>query len=160
MTASPLLQKQANSQTPSRVAQRQLKVFFPRDPRIEEDFTRVEPVLRTTSSQSLARVAIEQLIAGPTSRERTRGLIGTIRLTGSSNCGRDFTLSINNGVARLKFCKTFIYGGVGDVARTKSSINATLLQFSNIKSVIILDKNGKCWADDSGENTCLRSAQN
>lgn len=156
LDASPLHQKQAVSPTPSRVTQTQVKVFFPRDPSIEQDFTRVEPVLRTTSSPSLARFAIEQLIAGPTRQERTRRLISTIRLTGSSNCGRDFNLSINNRVARLQFCKTFIFDGVGDVARTKSSINATLLQFPTIKSVIILDKNGDCWADDSGDNTCFR----
>ncbi len=156
LNASPLRQKQAVPPTRPQVARTQVKVFFPRDPSIEEDFTRVEPVWRTASSQSLARFAIEQLIAGPTRQERTRRLISTIRLTGSSNCGKDFTLSISNRVARLQFCKTFIYDGVGDVARTKSSINATLLQFPTIRSVIILNKNGKCWADDSGENTCLR----
>lgn len=156
LNASPLRQKQAVPPTPSQAAQTQVKVFFPRDPSIEEDFTRVEPVWRTTSSQSLARFAIEQLIAGPTRQERTRRLISTIRFTGSSNCGRDFTLSVNNRVARLQFCKTLTQGGVGDVARTKSSINATLLQFPTIKSVIILDKNGNCWADESGENMCLR----
>lgn len=155
LNALPLRQKQAVPPTPSRVAQTQVKVFFPRDPSVEEDFTRVEPVLRTTSSQSLARFAIEQLIAGPTRQERTRRLISTIRFTGSSNCGRDFSLSINNQVARLQFCKTLIQGGVGDVARTKSAINATLLQFPTIKSVIILDKNGNCWADESGENRCF-----
>ena len=88
--------------------------------------------------------------------EKIQGLSGTIKLTGNSNCGSDFSLSINQKVARLRFCKTFTSGGVGDVARTKSSINATLRQFSTVKSVVILDKNGNCWGDESGENLCLR----
>ncbi len=155
LAASALSQTSAPSTTPARVTQTQVKIFFPKSN--QQDFTKVESVLRTTSSPSLARFAIEQVIAGPTSQEKAKGLMGPIRLTGTSNCGKDFTISINNGVARLQFCKTFIYGGVGDVARTKSSINATLLQFPTIKSVIILDKNGKCWGDESGENRCLRT---
>lgn len=136
-----------------------VKVFFPRNLKNEEDFTKVKPVFRQTNSNvNLPRFAIKQLIAGPTILEKIQGLSGTIKLTGKSNCSSDFNLSINQQIARLQFCKDFPSGGVGDVARAKSSINATLRQFSTVKSVVILDKNGKCWGDESGENLCLYPA--
>jgi hypothetical protein len=158
-TSQTYISRHKSSTKRTKNTQTTVKVFFPRNPNIEEDFTKVEPVARRIRANSnLSRFAIEQLIAGPTSQEKSKGLIDTIKLTGKSNCGSDFTLSINQQVARLQFCKNFPSGGVGDVARTKSSINATLKQFSTVKSVVILDKNGNCWGDESGENLCLRPA--
>jgi hypothetical protein len=153
------LTKQASPavSVPAPATLKKVQVFFPK--RNSEDFTYVEPVLRTTSSQSLAQFSIEQLIAGPTSQEKARNLIAPIQLRGSSNCGKDFTLSISNGVATLRFCKSVLSSGSGDDARQKSSINATLKQFSTINSVIILDRNGKCLSDQSGENTCLKKPE-
>jgi hypothetical protein len=142
---------------PAPATLKKVQVFFPK--RNSEDFTYVEPVLRTTSSQGLAQFSIEQLIAGPTSQEKARNLIAPIQLRGSSNCGKDFTLSISNGVATLRFCKSVLSSGSGDDGRQKSSINATLKQFSTINSVIILDRNGKCLSDQSGENTCLKKPE-
>jgi hypothetical protein len=137
--------------------QKKVQVFFPK--RNSEDFTYVEPVWRTTSSLGLAQFSIEQLISGPTSQEKARNLMAPIQLRGSSNCGKDFTLSISNGVANLRFCKSVLSSGTGDDGRQKSSINATLKQFSTINSVIILDRNGKCLSDQSGENTCLKKPE-
>lgn len=146
-----------HSKTSSKPTKTKIKVFFPKNPKSEQDFTKVTPVFRqTNSSNNLSKFAIEQLIAGPTMMEKIEGLRDTIKLTGKSNCGSDFSLAINQQVARLQFCKTLTSGGVGDVARTKSSINATLRQFSTVKSIVILDKNGNCWGDESGENLCLR----
>ncbi len=144
---------------PVKATPKKVKVFFPKDPQSGQDFTYVEPVLRTTNSPSIAQYAIEQLISGPTSQEKARGLIDPIEFQGSSNCGKDFTISINNGVAKLKFCKSVISAGIGDDARQKSSINATLKQFPTINSVIVLDKNGNCLSDQSGENFCLKKAE-
>jgi hypothetical protein len=79
-----------------------------------------------------------------------------IRLTGNSNCGQDFMLSVDRGLARLKFCRQVISGGIGDDARAISSINATLKQFPLVKEAIILDRNGNCFGDQSGENMCLK----
>jgi hypothetical protein len=149
--ASPVVSAQAPA------TQKKVQVFFPK--RNSEDFTYVEPVWRTTSSLGLAQFSIEQLISGPTSQEKARNLIAPIQLRGRSNCGKDFTLSISNGVATLRFCKSVLSSGVGDDGRQKSSINTTLKQFSNINSVIILDKNGNCLGDQSGENSCLKKAQ-
>ena len=145
---------------PVKAAPKKVKVFFPKNPQSGQDFTYVEPVWRTTNSPSIAQYAIEQLIAGPTSQEKARGLIDPIEFKGSSNCGKDFTISITNGIAKLKFCKSVLSAGIGDDARQKSSINATLKQFPTINSVILLDRNGNCLSDQSGENTCLKKAEN
>lgn len=133
-----------------------VKVFFPKDPSPRENFTYVEPVWRRTTSAGVAQFALEQLIAGPTRQEQAIGLRGPIRLQGRSTCGKDFTLAINTGVARLKFCRPVVSAGVGDDARLNSAVSATLKQFSTVRSVIILDHRGNCLGDMSGENLCLR----
>lgn len=56
----------------------------------------------------------------------------------------------------LKFCRSVVSAGIGDDARIKSSLTATLKQFSSIRSVILLDRNGNCLGDMSGENRCLK----
>jgi hypothetical protein len=132
-----------------------IKVFFPKTPQSNNNFSYVEPVSRTTRGQITARFAIEQLIAGPTRAERQNGFTPAIELSGTSNCTSNFKLSISQGVARLQFCRTVASAGVGSDARSKSALTATLKQFSSIKSVIILDKNGNCFGDMSGENRCL-----
>ncbi|MBD1927224.1 GerMN domain-containing protein [Trichocoleus sp. FACHB-90] len=144
-----------SAQAPAAV--KKVKVFFPKNPQSGQDFTYVEPVLRTTSSASVAQFAIEQLIAGPTSQEKARGLVAPIQLRGNSNCGSNFSLSINNGVAKMRFCKQVVVAGVGDTARQQSSITTTLKQFSSVRTVILLDKNGNCLNDQSGNNLCLRN---
>ncbi|MEP0871717.1 GerMN domain-containing protein [Trichocoleus desertorum AS-A10] len=132
-----------------------VKVFFPTS-RSQQDFSYVAPVVRRTQTQGVAQFAIEQLIAGPTSQERQQGFRAPINFQGSSNCGRDFKLAVSTGVAKLQFCKQVVSGGIGDDARIKSSISATLKQFSSISSVVLLDRNGNCLNDQSGENRCLR----
>jgi hypothetical protein len=159
LTESPSFRTiaQANPSTaaPANRTNNRVKVFFP--PVTSSNFTDVRAVWRTTSSSNLAQFAIEQLIAGPNSAEKQRrGLMPVIRMSGSSNCGRDFTLSMDKGLARLKFCKQVVSGGIGDDARAKSSINATLKQFYTVKDVIILDRNGNCFGDQSGDNICLK----
>jgi len=136
-----------------------VKVFFPKQPRSNNDFSYVEAVNRTTQSQSVARFAVEQLIAGPTSAERQKGFVGAVQLRDSSNCGGDFNVSISRGAARLQFCRTVVSAGVGDDARAKSAVTATLKQFRGVQSVIILDKNGNCLGDISGENRCLSNSR-
>ncbi len=136
-----------------------VKVFFPKQPRSNNDFSYVEAVNRTTQSQSVARFAVEQLIAGPTSAERQKGFVGAVQLRDSSNCGGDFNVSISRGAARLQFCRTVVSAGVGDDARAKSAVTATLKQFRGVQSVVILDKNGNCFGDMSGENRCLSNSR-
>ncbi len=135
-----------------------VKVFLPKQ-QSNNNFSYVEPVSRTTASQSLARFAVEQLIAGPTKDESQKGFVRAIQLKGSSNCASDFNLSISNGTARVQLCRTIASAGVGDDARAKSSLTATLKQFSSVQSVIILDRNGNCFGDMSGENRCLNNSR-
>ena len=153
----PSLVAQTTSSSTAR--QRLVQVFFPRFPQAGNDFTQVAPVRRSTSSSSVARFAIEQLIAGPTTAEQQRGLRPAIRLSGASNCGSNFTLNLTNQTAQLKFCRQVVSGGIGDDARAKSAIEATLKQFASIQRVIILNADGSCFGDQSGENRCLRSTQ-
>jgi len=141
---------QANTATLNKV-----KVFLPRNPQSNNNVSYVEPVIRTTRSQNLPRFAVEQLIAGPTRAERQKGWVPAIQLKGSSNCGSDFKLSMSKGVARLQLCRIMPSAGIGDDARATSSLTATLKQFTNVKSVILLDKDGNCLGDMSGDNRCL-----
>lgn len=133
---------------------RRVQVFFPVFPAANDDFTQVAPVWRTTRGAGVARFAVEQLIAGPTATEQRQGLRPVVAFQGSSTCRRDFTLSISNGVARLQFCRQVISGGVGDDARLRSAIAATLQQFSTVNDVVILNPDGSCFGDMSGENRC------
>lgn len=159
--STPTTQAPTGAVMPAKAALNKVKVFFPKNPKSMEDYTYVEPVVRTTGKTSLAGFAIEQLIAGPTTQEKTSGLFNPIKLEGKSNCGSDFSLDLSKaGVAKLKFCKKVIGGGTLDDARTKMAIDATLKQFSNISSVIVLDTKGNCLNDQSGENVCLKKTQN
>lgn len=134
-----------------------VQVFFPKNPQQQSNLGYVEPVWRQTQTMGVAQFAVSQIIAGPTWQERQRGFIAPLRLQGNSNCGgRDFTLSIASATARLQFCRQVVSSGVGDDARITSSLNTTLKQFPTVRSVVILDQNGNCLGDMSGENRCLR----
>lgn len=133
-----------------------VRVFFPKNPEQQTNLSYVEPVWRQVTNTAVAQSAINQVLAGPTLQERKQGFVAPIKLSGASNCGQDFTLSIVSGVARLRFCKQVVSAGIGDDARAISSINATLKQFSTVRSVVILDNTGRCLGDMSGENRCLR----
>ncbi|MBW4490299.1 MAG: GerMN domain-containing protein [Trichocoleus desertorum ATA4-8-CV12] len=134
---------------------KQVKVFFSTS-RSQQDFSYVAPVVRRTQTQGVAQFAIEQLIAGPTTQERQQGFTAPVNLQGNSNCGQNFKLAVSTGVARLQFCKQVVSNGIGDDARIKSSITATLKQFPSVTSVVVLDRNGNCLNDQSGNNLCLR----
>ncbi|MBD2018809.1 hypothetical protein H6F43_01245 [Leptolyngbya sp. FACHB-36] len=133
-----------------------VKIFLPRNPGQQNNLSHVEPVWRQPANSGVAQFAIGQVIAGPTQQEKQLGFSAPITLKGSSNCGKDFTLAITSGLARLQFCKQVASAGVGDDARAISSVNATLKQFPAIRSIVILDQNGNCLGDMSGQNRCLR----
>jgi hypothetical protein len=74
----------------------------------------------------------------------------------------DFTITLNHrgskpqmGTATLKFCRLTLSPGIGTDARVTAEISATLKQFSNIKAVAILTKDGHCFGDESGKDKCL-----
>lgn len=136
-----------------------IKVFFPKRSENTARLDYVEPVWRETDSQGVAQYAIAQLLQGPQPDEQKLGLNPALQLTGASNCGSDFKISIAQSVARLQFCRSVVSAGVGDDARANSAIAATLKQFPTINTAVILDKSGNCLGDLSGENRCLQQQQ-
>lgn len=140
-----------------------LKLYF-FNPKLLKDgmdeFTTVFPVVRETSRKDVLTYLIEQYIIGPTSSEKASGFVGyenTQMFDGESNCGnKDFIIKeIKNQKATIQFCKTVIGTGVGADARFMSAIKSIATQFKNIDTVILLDKEGNCLFDYSGENKCL-----
>lgn len=135
-----------------------IKVYFSKHPESDDDPTKVYAVSRTSTDLGVAKAAMRQLIAGPTSAEKAAGYFTDVRLRNdASNCnGADFTLSIKNTKATLRFCRTFDAVGVLSDGRANENIRATLLQFSSVRSVVVLNKDGHCQFDLSGEDRCLQ----
>jgi hypothetical protein len=103
-------------------------------------------------------VVIEQLIAGPTQKEQTDGLFTPIELVGDSNCEqKDFTVSASDTESSLtiQFCKNINSAGVGSDARIQNAVEETLMFNLGFEKVIILNRNGDCFGDQSGLNLCL-----
>ncbi len=163
----------AKASTASTVANYPLKIFFSKSPEsVSTNFSAVYPVDRISPTIAVGTFAIQLLIAGPTLSERDAGYFTELNtmLSGPSNCsaplpvgGPDFTLTLNKkgtvpepGTATLKFCRTITSPGIGADARVQAEINATLKQFTNIKKVVILTRDGHCFADGSGRDLCLR----
>ncbi|MCL5025775.1 MAG: GerMN domain-containing protein [Chloroflexi bacterium] len=140
-----------------------IDVFFSRKPQSYDDFSAVFPVQRKVldgSQERLAGVALEQLIAGPTPAEQTAGYFSEFEgmLHGESNCGGpSFTLRMNGDTAIVRLCRTISSAGVGQDARTRTQIEATLKQFSSIRRVVLLSADGHCLFDLSGLDLCLRA---
>src|SRR5581483_3992480 len=150
-----------------------IRVFFSKFPNsVDTDFSAVYPVDRVSPTVAVGTFAIQLLIAGPTISERNQGLFSELNtmLSGPSSCsaplpvgGPDFTLTLNKkgsvteqGTATLQFCRTISSPGIGADARVAAQINATLKQFSSIKKVVILTREGHCFGDESGRDFCLR----
>jgi hypothetical protein len=164
-----------NTQAPSSstTASYPMQVFFSRSPdSLQTNFNAVFPVNRLSPTIAVATFSIQLLIAGPTLSEQQAGYFSelNIMLSGPSNCtaslpvgGPDFIITLNMkgttpqaGTATLKFCRSLNSGGIGADGRVQAEITATLKQFANIKSVVILTKDGHCFGDESGKDFCLR----
>ncbi len=136
-----------------------VKVYFSKNPTSLDDPTVVIAVDRSTARKDVGTFAIEQLIAGPQGQaESLNGLFTPLKLSGTSNCnGKDFTLSVDTAKkAKLQFCKSVQTAGVGDDARIKTTITATLKQFPTIENVVILTNQNHCFGDMSGLDQCLK----
>lgn len=156
-TPQPTQTNQQEQDTqPSQPTTYPVKVYFSKHPESDDDPTKTFAVNRVSPTSGVGRYALEQLIAGPTAKERDAGYFSDVKLLDdTSNCdGADFTLIIKNGVATLEFCRTFDAVGTLSDGRANETIKATLLQFPTVKKVIILDKDGHCQFDLSGEDRC------
>ena len=149
-----------------------IKVYFSKFPDSLSNFAAVFSVKRISPTASVGTFAIQLLIAGPTPQERDAGYFSELNsiLTGPSTCsaphptgGPDFKLTLNKkgptpeqGTATVQFCRATGSPGIGADARIQAEINATLKQFESIKKVVILDKDGHCFGDESGQDQCLK----
>ena len=131
-------------------------MYYSKSPESYDDPTKTYPVDRRSPDLGVAKYVIKQLLIGPTVTELGLGYFSDVKLRSDvSTCeGEDFTISIDNNVATLQFCRTFDAIGTMSDARAQEEINASLLQFDTIKKVIILSKTGDCQFDASGLNLC------
>ncbi len=142
-------------------------VYFSKQPDSYSDPNLVFAVHRSTQSLGVATFAIQQLIAGPTKAEAAQGyfteLSTVLQRSGASSCGgADFKITLNmkgtkpeTNTATLQLCRPTASPGIGADARIKAEITKTLTQFSNIKKVVILLRDGHCFGDESGMDLCL-----
>jgi hypothetical protein len=140
-------------------------VYFSKNPDSYNDYGKVFAVHRVSPTLGVATYAIGQLVAGPTSSERSAGYFTelTSSLSGSSNCGGPaFQITLDHrgstpeaGTATIKFCKQLSTAGIGTDARIQAEITKTLTQFPNNHRVVILSRDGHCFGDESGADMCL-----
>ncbi len=106
----------------------------------QKECGKVYPIERITEEvRPPYRSAVEQLLAGPTDKEKKEGLFTSI------NPGvRVNSLSVNSGIARVDFSSELTKNVAGSckVTTIKAQIEATLKQFPDIHSIII-SVNGK-----------------
>jgi len=113
------------------------KIFFANVKLNEEasDCKIVYPVSRSLQNiAGIERLAVEELIKGPTEEEKAEGYVSEI----NPNV-KVLGLSIEDGVARVDFSKELEEGVAGSckVESIRAQIEETLKQFDNINSVVI-----------------------
>ena len=143
-----------------------VQVYFSKHPDSDNSPTAVFAVYRISPTLGVATYAIQQLIAGPTASEKAAGYYTelTTSLGGTSSCnGADFTITLDMkgtthvlGTATLQFCRATQLAGDLSGSRISANITRTLLQFSNITSVVILNQSGHCFDDLKGTDDCLK----
>jgi spore germination protein GerM len=139
-----------------------VKVYFSKHPDSDNLPRMVFAVDRVSPTLGVATYAIGQLIAGPTSAEKAQGYYTPLAgaLSGTSTCnGADVKITLNwnrthseTGTATLQFCRTVPgFGDTGAIV-VRNEITSTLMQFPNIKKVVIVYKDGSCFDDLIGCN--------
>ena len=113
-----------------------VKAYFNND-KLDPEFScnKVFPVERQIpKTQAVARAALEELLNGPTEKEKEQGFFTNINLGVTIQ-----SLTITNGVARVDFDEQleFQVGGSCRVAAIRAQITQTLKQFPTVESVII-----------------------
>lgn len=114
-----------------------VKAFFPnrdRDPGMDDCRAVYSVARRVAKTQTPARAAIEELLAGPTPQEIQNGFLTSINYGVALQA-----LTIERGVARADFSDA-LEAGVGGscrVANIRAQIAETLKQFSSVQSVVI-----------------------
>lgn len=122
----------APAPTKPAAATRRLLVYFPKES--ENNVTFVAVSRDVSATPAVGRAAIEELLKGPTSEERARGLYTPI-----PEGTRLLSLKIVDGTAYADFDKQLEYrmGGSVRVMAVRRSIELTLKQFSTVQRVVI-----------------------
>jgi hypothetical protein len=121
----------AASARPAKI--KKVKIYFYHEP---GEYIDLAPVERHVSAVSPARAAIDALLKGPTDEERGRGFDG---LSGAGEFAIG-SLKISRGTARINFVVSRTWAGFpGDIApaRFKKAVELTLMQFPNLRRVIV-----------------------
>lgn len=113
-----------------------VKVYFNNN-RMDPEFScnKVFPTEREIlKTQAVARAALQELLKGPTNREKSEGFFTSI----SPGVGIQ-SLAIENRVAKVDFDEQLEYqvGGSCKVSAIRAQITETLKQFATVDSVII-----------------------
>lgn len=115
----------------------------------------------TSTRGDIETFVIEKTIEGPSAADAsTYYWFSPVKVTGDSNCdGKDFTLSKDptNNKITVQFCRSVTTNGVGDDARIQTVITYGMQQFlsdASAKKVVILNRDGNCFGDQSGLNKC------
>ena len=136
-----------------------LVIKFSRHPASDSDPSAVFDVPRMSPDSGVARYAIGQLLAGPTTAEAATGYFSTwtdFTYGAASDCGGDpFELTLTGATLTVRFCTTVtLLGAVAD-GQANTAMTETLLQFSTISRVNILNRANHCLFDLSGLDLCL-----
>ena len=112
-----------------------VKAFFGKNEVTGTTCSIVFPVERTVAkTQSVARVALEELIKGPSESEKAQGFFSNI----NHNAKIQSLVIDEKGTAKVDFSSEMeTTGGSCRVTEIRSEINFTLKQFPTIKDVII-----------------------
>lgn len=160
--------------TPTATPPTTVKVYFAKHPDTDNNPTVVfaaQRVTTATNTQDQATFALDEMLKGPTAAERAQNLYSPFdgKLALQSVCPgpfRNFDLTLNHkgatiedGTATLQFCRRVDIAGDLEGPRMAAMISSTLLQFPEIKKVVILDYHGNCFDDLRGENACLNGQQ-
>jgi hypothetical protein len=143
-----------------------VKVYFSKHPETDSNPNQVFPVARTSPTLNVATYTVSQIIAGPTAAEKAQGYYSELSgaLSGTSTCGgADFKITLDSrgttpekGTATVQFCRQTQLPGDMSGPRVIQMITTSLVQFPTIQRVVILNVYGNCFADLSGQNTCLK----
>lgn len=160
--------------TPTTSATHPIKVYFARHPETDNNPTTVFAVTRSTSmttTQTQATFALDEMLKGPTTAERAQNYYSPFdgQLGLQSVCPgafRSYDLALDHrgsaaetGTATVQFCRRVDIPGDLAGPRMTAMIQATLLQFPQIKQVVILNYQGDCFDDLQGANACLNGQQ-
>jgi hypothetical protein len=144
-----------------------MKVYFAHHPETDTQPDAVLPVERTLTALPTPTAALEAMFRGPTADERSGGYYSPFdgMMSLISYCPgdfKDFTLLMGHrgttseqGTLTVTLCRTVMMAGDLDGARMSAMIQQTLLQFPDIKKVVILTHEGTCFNDLRGDNACL-----